>query len=150
MFFYRSVRFFRSIGLFVDIYVFFVDLTFLVLFLLVPPLTAAACCCCRRCLLLLPPLSCQKKVVTVAGKIVVAGKVCVAAGNPFYHPNSMLYYFCSYKVIIIIKGPNSFYMKNWMLSVATMAVIIPGSSYTGPSMNPANVSFKNKVLFIFF
>nr|GEZ63058.1 aquaporin SIP1-2-like [Tanacetum cinerariifolium] len=41
-------------------------------------------------------------------------------------------------LIIIIKGPKSFFMKNWMLSVATMAVIIPGSSYTGPSMNPAN------------
>ncbi|PWA62838.1 major intrinsic protein, Aquaporin-like protein [Artemisia annua] len=41
-------------------------------------------------------------------------------------------------VIIIIKGPKSFFMKNWMLSVATMAVIILGSSYTGPSMNPAN------------
>ncbi|PWA34349.1 major intrinsic protein, Aquaporin-like protein [Artemisia annua] len=41
-------------------------------------------------------------------------------------------------LIIIIKGPKSFFMKNWMLSVALMAVIIPGSSYTGPSMNPAN------------
>lgn len=41
-------------------------------------------------------------------------------------------------LIIIIRGPKSFFMKNWMLSVATMAVIIPGSSYTGPSMNPAN------------
>nr|XP_043633955.1 aquaporin SIP1-2-like [Erigeron canadensis] len=39
---------------------------------------------------------------------------------------------------IIIKGPKSFFIKNWMLSFATMAVIIPGSSYTGPSMNPAN------------
>lgn len=41
-------------------------------------------------------------------------------------------------LIIIINGPKSFFIKNWMLSVATMAVIIPGSSYTGPSMNPAN------------
>ncbi|PWA48877.1 major intrinsic protein, Aquaporin-like protein [Artemisia annua] len=41
-------------------------------------------------------------------------------------------------LIIIIRGPKSFFMKNWMLSVATMAVIIPGSTYTGPSMNPAN------------
>ncbi|KAL8246459.1 hypothetical protein R6Q59_007675 [Mikania micrantha] len=41
-------------------------------------------------------------------------------------------------LLIIIKGPKSFFWKNWMLSVATMAVIIPGSSYTGPSMNPAN------------
>ncbi|KAK9062408.1 hypothetical protein SSX86_019594 [Deinandra increscens subsp. villosa] len=41
-------------------------------------------------------------------------------------------------LLIIIKGPKSFFWKNWMLSVATMAVIVPGSSYTGPSMNPAN------------
>lgn len=41
-------------------------------------------------------------------------------------------------LLIIIKGPNSLFFKNWMLSVATMGVIILGSSYTGPSMNPAN------------
>lgn len=41
---------------------------------------------------------------------------------------------------IIIKGPQSYFMKNWLISFASMAVIIPGSSYTGPSMNPANVS----------
>ncbi|KAF5768693.1 putative major intrinsic protein [Helianthus annuus] len=41
-------------------------------------------------------------------------------------------------LLIIIKGPKSFFWKNWMISVAAMAVIVPGSSYTGPSMNPAN------------
>ncbi|MFS8008682.1 putative major intrinsic protein [Helianthus anomalus] len=41
-------------------------------------------------------------------------------------------------LVIIIKGPKSFFWKNWMISVAAMAVIVPGSSYTGPSMNPAN------------
>ncbi|PWA37245.1 major intrinsic protein, Aquaporin-like protein [Artemisia annua] len=51
-------------------------------------------------------------------------------------------------LIIIIKGPKSFFMKNWMLSVATMAVIIPGSSYTGPSMNPAN--YYNELLIDLF
>ncbi|XP_076946394.1 aquaporin SIP1-1-like [Bidens hawaiensis] len=39
---------------------------------------------------------------------------------------------------IFIKGPKSLFLKNWLLSVASMAVIVPGSSYTGPSMNPAN------------
>ncbi|KAI7736992.1 hypothetical protein M8C21_005405 [Ambrosia artemisiifolia] len=41
-------------------------------------------------------------------------------------------------LLIIIKGPKGFFWKNWLLSVATMAVIVPGASYTGPSMNPAN------------
>ncbi|KAI3518816.1 hypothetical protein L1887_07633 [Cichorium endivia] len=41
-------------------------------------------------------------------------------------------------LVIIIKGPKSFFLKNWMLSMATMVVIVVGSSYTGPSMNPAN------------
>lgn len=51
-------------------------------------------------------------------------------------------------LLIIIKGPKSFFWKNWMLSVATMAVIVPGSSYTGPSMNPANVSATKLFLFM--
>nr|KAJ0201608.1 hypothetical protein LSAT_V11C600339000 [Lactuca sativa] len=42
-------------------------------------------------------------------------------------------------LLIIIKGPNSLFLNNWMLSMATMVVILVGSSYTGPSMNPVNV-----------
>lgn len=41
-------------------------------------------------------------------------------------------------LLIIIKGPQSYFWKNWMISLSTMVVIILGSSYTGPSMNPAN------------
>nr|KAJ0205264.1 hypothetical protein LSAT_V11C500276070 [Lactuca sativa] len=41
-------------------------------------------------------------------------------------------------LFIIIKGPNSLFLKNWMLSMATMVMILVSSSYTGPSMNPAN------------
>lgn len=48
-------------------------------------------------------------------------------------------------LVIIIKGPKSFFLKNWMLSMATMVVIVVGSSYTGPSMNPANVSIPCKI-----
>lgn len=51
-------------------------------------------------------------------------------------------------LLIIVKGPKSLFMKNWMLSVATMAVIILGSSYTGPSMNPANVSITNYIFLL--
>ncbi|KVI08417.1 aquaporin SIP1-2-like [Cynara cardunculus var. scolymus] len=41
-------------------------------------------------------------------------------------------------LLIIIKGPKSFFLKNWILSMVTMVLIVVGSSYTGPSMNPAN------------
>ncbi|CAH1425562.1 unnamed protein product [Lactuca virosa] len=51
-------------------------------------------------------------------------------------------------LLIIIKGPNSLFLKNWMLSMATMVVILVGSSYTGPSMNPANVSITKLFQFI--
>ncbi|XP_024983333.1 aquaporin SIP1-2-like [Cynara cardunculus var. scolymus] len=39
---------------------------------------------------------------------------------------------------IILKGPKSPLMKNWMLSMSIVTLIIAGSGYTGPSMNPAN------------
>ncbi|KAJ9558910.1 hypothetical protein OSB04_013524 [Centaurea solstitialis] len=39
---------------------------------------------------------------------------------------------------IILKGPKNPLMKNWMLSVSIVTMIIFGSGYTGPSMNPAN------------
>ncbi|CAH1432202.1 unnamed protein product [Lactuca virosa] len=51
-------------------------------------------------------------------------------------------------LLIIIKGPNSLFLKNWMLSMATMVVILVGSSYIGPSMNPANVSITKLFQFI--
>lgn len=39
---------------------------------------------------------------------------------------------------IMIKGPGSSILKTLMLSVATVAMIVAGSAYTGPSMNPVN------------
>lgn len=39
---------------------------------------------------------------------------------------------------IMIEGPKSSIIKTLMLAVATVAVIVAGSGYTGPSMNPAN------------
>ncbi|KAL3533364.1 hypothetical protein ACH5RR_006885 [Cinchona calisaya] len=41
-------------------------------------------------------------------------------------------------LFIILRGPNSPLLKNWLLSVSTVALVVAGSSYTGPSMNPAN------------
>ncbi|KAL8479124.1 hypothetical protein ACS0TY_025621 [Phlomoides rotata] len=43
-------------------------------------------------------------------------------------------------LFIIIKGPSSIIVKNWLLAMSTITLVIAGSSYTGPSMNPANVS----------
>ncbi|KAL5079141.1 hypothetical protein RYX36_007562 [Vicia faba] len=37
---------------------------------------------------------------------------------------------------IIIKGPRSEFIKTLMMSISTVAVIIAGTAYTGPSMNP--------------
>ncbi|KAL8479123.1 hypothetical protein ACS0TY_025621 [Phlomoides rotata] len=41
-------------------------------------------------------------------------------------------------LFIIIKGPSSIIVKNWLLAMSTITLVIAGSSYTGPSMNPAN------------
>ncbi|KAK1367344.1 Aquaporin SIP [Heracleum sosnowskyi] len=39
-------------------------------------------------------------------------------------------------LFIILRGPKSSFLKNWLLAMSTMMLLIAGSSYTGPSMNP--------------
>ncbi|KAJ4721202.1 Aquaporin SIP1-1 like [Melia azedarach] len=41
-------------------------------------------------------------------------------------------------LVIVLKGPNSNIFKTLMLAVATVVLVVTGSTYTGPSMNPAN------------
>ena len=41
---------------------------------------------------------------------------------------------------IIVKGPRNPIIKTWMLSITTVCLVLSGAAYTGPSMNPANVS----------
>ncbi|XP_027069441.1 aquaporin SIP1-1-like [Coffea eugenioides] len=41
-------------------------------------------------------------------------------------------------LLIVLRGPSSPLLKNWLLSMSTVALVVAGSSYTGPSMNPAN------------
>jgi glycerol uptake facilitator-like aquaporin len=41
---------------------------------------------------------------------------------------------------IIVKGPRNPIIKTWMLSISTVCLVLSGAAYTGPSMNPANVS----------
>lgn len=50
-------------------------------------------------------------------------------------------------LVIILKGPRSPVLKMLLLSVVTVTLIVIGSVYTGPSMNPANVS---KLCYFFF
>lgn len=39
---------------------------------------------------------------------------------------------------IMLKGPKNPLLKVYLLSVTTVALVIPGSGFTGPAMNPAN------------
>lgn len=39
---------------------------------------------------------------------------------------------------IILRGPSSPILKTWLLAMSTVTLVVAGSSYTGPSMNPAN------------
>ncbi|KAL3624205.1 hypothetical protein CASFOL_033021 [Castilleja foliolosa] len=41
-------------------------------------------------------------------------------------------------LIIVIRGPRSPIIKNALLATSTVSLIVAGSGYTGPSMNPAN------------
>lgn len=43
-------------------------------------------------------------------------------------------------LFIILRGPRNSLLKNWLLAMSTMMLLIAGSSYTGPSMNPVIVS----------
>ncbi|PHT52670.1 Aquaporin SIP1-1 [Capsicum baccatum] len=40
--------------------------------------------------------------------------------------------------VIVLRGPNSAILKNWLLTMVTLPLVLAGSKYTGPSMNPAN------------
>jgi len=43
-------------------------------------------------------------------------------------------------LLIVLRGPKSPVLRALLLAMSTVAVIVAGPSYTGPSMNPANVS----------
>lgn len=51
----------------------------------------------------------------------------------------VLTFLISFSVLLIVtKGPRSLILKALMLSVATVTLVLLGSGYTGPAMNPAN------------
>jgi aquaporin SIP len=39
---------------------------------------------------------------------------------------------------VMLRGPKNLILQIWLLKVATVGLVIVGSGYTGPSMNPAN------------
>ncbi|KAF5458352.1 hypothetical protein F2P56_022385 [Juglans regia] len=41
-------------------------------------------------------------------------------------------------LLIMLRGPKSPLLKVWLLAVTTVGLVVAGSGYTGPSMNPAN------------
>ncbi|CAN6468520.1 unnamed protein product [Victoria cruziana] len=45
---------------------------------------------------------------------------------------------CLAVFFIIFKGPKNSFLQTLLISIATVGVIVAGSSYTGPSLNPVN------------
>ncbi|XWS58468.1 hypothetical protein CRYUN_Cryun08bG0036400 [Craigia yunnanensis] len=45
-------------------------------------------------------------------------------------------------LLIILRGPHNAIFKTWLLAIATVALVMSGAAYTGPSMNPANVGLR--------
>lgn len=41
-------------------------------------------------------------------------------------------------LLIVLRGPKSPFVKNWLISMSTVALVVTGGGFTGPSMNPAN------------
>ncbi|KAF5481053.1 hypothetical protein F2P56_001741 [Juglans regia] len=41
-------------------------------------------------------------------------------------------------LLIMLRGPRNLLLKVWFLAVTTVGLVVVGSGYTGPSMNPAN------------
>ncbi|KAJ8527571.1 hypothetical protein K7X08_015022 [Anisodus acutangulus] len=40
--------------------------------------------------------------------------------------------------VVVLRGPRSALLKNLLLTMVTVPLVVAGSKYTGPSMNPAN------------
>lgn len=67
----------------------------------------------------------------------------------------VLTFFITFAVLVIIlRGPRNSLVQHWLLAVVTVTLVVLGAKYTGPSMNPANVSspvlFTTSELIYFF
>lgn len=43
-------------------------------------------------------------------------------------------------MLIILRGPRMLLAKTFLLAITTVSLVVAGSKYTGPAMNPAIVS----------
>ncbi|XP_042500114.1 aquaporin SIP1-2-like [Macadamia integrifolia] len=51
----------------------------------------------------------------------------------------VLTFIISFAVLyIVVKGPRNPLLKVWLIAMATVSLVVAGSGYTGPAMNPAN------------
>lgn len=50
----------------------------------------------------------------------------------------LTFLFCLSLLVIMHKGPRSLILQIWLFSLSTAGLVLAGSGYTGPSMNPAN------------
>ncbi|XP_058076822.1 aquaporin SIP1-2-like [Magnolia sinica] len=51
----------------------------------------------------------------------------------------VLTFLISFAVLfIILKGPKRLFFKTWLIAISTVSMVVAGSGYTGPAMNPAN------------
>ncbi|RVW62418.1 Retrovirus-related Pol polyprotein from transposon RE1 [Vitis vinifera] len=54
-------------------------------------------------------------------------------------PGQVLTFTISFLVLLVVlKGPKSPVLKTWLLAMTTVILVVSGSTYTRPSMNPAN------------
>ncbi|KAJ0044740.1 hypothetical protein Pint_05275 [Pistacia integerrima] len=50
----------------------------------------------------------------------------------------LTFLFCLSLLVIMQKGPRNLILQVWLFSLSTAGLVLAGSGYTGPSMNPAN------------
>ncbi|KAL4203060.1 hypothetical protein AMTRI_Chr02g224300 [Amborella trichopoda] len=41
-------------------------------------------------------------------------------------------------LLVVLRGPKNSVLQTWLLAMSTVVLVLAGSPYTGPSMNPAN------------
>ncbi|KAL4591750.1 hypothetical protein LXL04_004721 [Taraxacum kok-saghyz] len=72
-------------------------------------------------------------------KHMIGGPYCKVDMHTCAIVEGMLTFTSSILVLyVILRGPKSWIMKNWLLSASIVTLVGFGRAYTGPSMNPAN------------
>lgn len=80
-----------------------------------------------------------RELVPPSHKPLLRGPCLMADQNKGILAEFVLTFIITFAVLFaIFKGPNSRFLKNWIIVIATIAVILLGAAYTGPSLNPAH------------